>query len=249
MSNGSSTLFARDGRSMARDLTTIRYEGRTFFRYSSYDSPFWARNNRSDGRWNITGHHATQYLAADPDGAWAELLRHESLHTEEEVALVRMQIWAVSLDQAKLVDYSTFEKAEAAGFSANALINDDWNACQEEGERLRELNYSGVVAPSAALPGALNITIFGRRIRTTWGQPTRLASAIPACVVAVGAPPPGLAARVRHYGEPHAGYDLYLDQTAEDVRRDTIGRIENEEMEMRVREPLRDEEDDLSSST
>ena len=54
---------------------------------------------------------------------------------------------------------------------------------------------------------------------------------------------------MRHYGEPHAGYDLYLDQTAEDVRRDTIGRIENEEMQMRVREPLRDEDDDLPSTT
>ena len=55
----------RGAPSMQRDLPTIRYEGQTFFRYSSYDSPFWARNNQSQGRWHVAGLHATQYMA-DP---------------------------------------------------------------------------------------------------------------------------------------------------------------------------------------
>ena len=228
---------------MPRDLPTIRYEGRTFFRYSSYDTPFWARNNRSTGRWHIAGRHATQYLAAHPDGAWAELIRHEGLRSEDEVQLVKMQIWAVELHQNNLVDYSTFERAETAGFEPYALIDDDWNACQREGERLRNLGYAGVVAPSAALPGALNITLFGRRIRTTWAQPTLLASAVPACVVAVGCPPAGLVPRVRQFGDPHAGYDLYFDQLAEQAR----GNVATEppgDIDVPVREPLREEDTD-----
>ncbi len=169
----------------------------------------------SAGRWHLPGRHATQYMSADPDGAWAELIRHEGLRSEDDAALVHMQMWAVDVDQANLVDYSTFAKVEAAGFSPGALIDDDWAGCQGEGQLLRSLGYAGVVAPSAALPGAVNITIFGRRIRTTWGHSTRLASAIPACVVAVGSPPPGLVGRVRHYGEAHLGYERFLEENAE----------------------------------
>jgi RES domain-containing protein len=200
---------------MAIEPNRVRFEGQTFFRYSNYDSPFWSRNNRSAGRWNLAGRHATQYLSLDPDAAWAELVRHEGLRTEDEIALVRMPIWAVTVNQSNLADYSRFELAEDAGLDPQALIDDDWTRCQEEAERLRTLDYAGVVAPSAALPGGVNITLFGRRVRTSWGHPTQLASAVPACVVAVGSPAPGLASRVRHYGEAHTGYEAYVEHRAE----------------------------------
>ena len=49
------------------------------WRYSNYDTPFWARNNTRDGRWNTAGEAAVQYLAMEPNGAWAELIRAEAL--------------------------------------------------------------------------------------------------------------------------------------------------------------------------
>lgn len=75
-----------------------------------------------------------------------------------------------------------------------------------EGARLRQLGYGGVLAPSAALPGAVNLTIFGPRIASTWDGPPLLASSLPATVIAKGAPPPGLLARVRQIGAPHAEF-------------------------------------------
>jgi len=228
-------LFVKGGHSMAPEPEPghFRVEGATLFRYSSYDTPFWARNNRSAGRWNYAREAATQYLSADPDTAWAELIRYEGLRDENGVALVRMQIWAVSLEQGNLADYGTFEKAEAAGFSPAALIDDDWTECQREAERLRALGYAGVVAPSAALPFALNVTLFGPRVRTSWGRATRLASALPACVVAVGSPPVGLVSRVRHYGAPHEGYDHYIESLAEQAREDQLWNPAEREPEIR----------------
>jgi hypothetical protein len=121
-----------------------------------------------------------------------------------------MPIWALTVQQSGLADYSSFEKAEQAGFSPDSLVDDDYKRCQAEGKRLREAGFAGVVAPSAALTGVVNVTLFGRRILSAWGVQTRLASSIPGCVVAVGSPFPGLAARVRYRGEAHSGYDLYV---------------------------------------
>jgi RES domain-containing protein len=179
-------------------------------RYSSYDTPFWARENTEAGRWHARGDGATQYLSLSTDGAWAELIRSEELRTEDEVAMVSVSMWAAQIDQGRIVDYSSFELAERAGFGPPALIDEDYGRCQREGARLRSLNYAGIVAPSAALPGATNLTLFGPKMASTWGRSTLLASSIPATIITKGAPPPGLLGRVRQLGAVHTGLAVYL---------------------------------------
>jgi RES domain-containing protein len=179
------------------------------YRYSSYDTPFWARENTEPGRWHIRGDGPTQYLAMSTDGSWAELIRNAELRTEDEVALVSVPMWAVRVHQAMVVDYSTFHRAEAAGFDPDALVDEDYRPCQSEGARLRALGYSGILAPSAALPGEINLTLFGPRMASAWDRPPLLASSLPATIITKGAPPPGLLARVRQIGAPHRGLRAY----------------------------------------
>lgn len=175
------------------------------YRYSDYDTPFWARPNTAPGRWHRARTEPTQYLSLSIEGAWAELIRAEGLRDEAEIATVSMPMWAAEIDQGLVADYATFEVAEAAGFAPDALVDEDWTRCQAEGDRLRTAGYAGVVAPSAALAGALNLTLFGPRYATRWEGPSGLAHAVPARVITRGAPPPGLAASVRMIGEPHGG--------------------------------------------
>ncbi|MGH2853069.1 MAG: RES family NAD+ phosphorylase [Solirubrobacteraceae bacterium] len=185
----------------------------TVYRYSSYDTPFWAREHSMSGRWHARGDGPTQYMSTSTDGAWAELIRLEELRTESEVAMVSVAMWAIDVRQQMIADYSTFERAEEAGFDPAALVDEDYGRCQREGARLRqELGFSGVLAPSAALPGALNLTLFGPRTASTWGRPPLLASSLPATIVAKGAPPPGLLARVRQMGATHAGLADHMRQ-------------------------------------
>jgi RES domain-containing protein len=179
------------------------------FRYSNYDTPFWVRPNSEPGRWHRIGDGATQYLSTTVDGAWAELIRAEELRTEQETALVRMPMWVAEVHVQRVADYGTFERAEAAGFSADALIDDDYSRCQEEGKRLREAGFQGIAAPSAALPNSLNLTLFGPRIASTWRLRPLLASSIPAMKIAVGAPPEGVVERVRQRGERHESYEEF----------------------------------------
>jgi hypothetical protein len=181
----------------------------TYFRYSSYDVPFWVRANTSNERWHRAGDGSTQYLSATPDGAWAELIRNENLRSESDLALVAMPLWQVRIEQARIADYRDFETAERAGFNPELLIEDDQTACREEGRRLKGAGFAGVLYPSAALPGEQNLALFGPKILLPWGAPRRLASGIPGTRITVGAPPTDLLPRVRHAGARHAGFSEY----------------------------------------
>lgn len=203
----------RRKRPLARQVDRVAY------RYSSYDTPFWACENSEPGRWHAFGDGATQYLSLGADGAWAELIRHEQLTTEDEVAQASMQMWSVSVGQGMVADYSTFALADKAGFDAGALVGEDHGPCRREGARLRELGYRGVLAVSAALPGEVNLTLFGPRTASAWGRPPLLASSLPATVIARGAPPAGLVGRVRRIGTPHAGLAAYRSARRGGARR------------------------------
>lgn len=180
-----------------------------FYRYSSYDVPFWARPNTTDERWHALGDGPTQYLSATPDGAWAELIRNENLRSETDLALVQMPLWQAQIDEAQIADYRDFETAERAGLDPAVLIDEDQGPCRMEGRRLRENGFAGVLYPSAALPGEQNLALFGPRILLPWGASRKLASGIPANKLTVGAPPADLLPRVRHVGARHAGLTEY----------------------------------------
>jgi RES domain-containing protein len=195
--------MAREPRPKSIDIARI------YYRYSSYDVPFWVRPNTTDERWHKSGDGPTQYLSATPDGAWAELIRNENLRSEADLQLVQMPLWQASVEQGRIANYGDFALAEEAGFSPEALVDDDQTRCQEEGQRLRKSGVAGVLYPSAALPGEQNLVLFGPRILLPWGSSRRLASGIPANKLTVGAPPRDLLPRVRHVGARHAGYTEY----------------------------------------
>jgi hypothetical protein len=191
------------------ELTTLEISGGIAHRYSSYDTPFWVRENSLPGRWHARGDGPTQYLSLSTDGAWGELIRNEELRAEDEVAMVSVSMWAVLIDQGMIVDYSSFALAERSGFDPSALVDENYERCQREGARLRALDYAGVRTPSAALPGAKNLTLFGPRVASSWDRPHLLASSVPATIITKGAPPPGLLARVRQIGSAHADFVAY----------------------------------------
>lgn len=176
-----------------------------YFRYSSYDVPFWVRPNTTEERWNGTEDGPTQYLSATADGAWAELIRNENLRSEADLDLVQMGLWQARITEAAIADYRDFETAERAGLNADALVDDDQSICRVEGRRLREAGFRGVLYPSAALPGEANLALFGPRILLPWGATRLLSSGIPGMLLTKGAPPSELLPRARHVGAPHAG--------------------------------------------
>jgi len=174
----------------------------TAFRWSTYDVPFWARQNSKDGRWNYGGQDSTQYWSLTPEASWAELIRHENLKTEEELDLVRMPFWIAQIPSSGLLDLRYADEREAHEITEDHLISDDWAACQALAASLRRAGNRGVIAPSAALPERASITVFGPRRAIDWTSRPTLASTIPATRAALGRPPEGLLSHVRHRGRP-----------------------------------------------
>jgi RES domain-containing protein len=189
------------------------------YRATTYDVPLWVNPNRREGRWNIASQDCTQYMSLDPLAPMAEMLRHEDLRTDQDASHYRTTLWEIRVEEGSVIDYGTFEKAAAAGFSPDALVEDDHERCQAEAQWLRNHGARAILSPSAALPGSVNLTLFGPRVQIPWASPVTLASTMPVQRLPTGSPPPGLAARVRFVGQPHAG--LLAHQEA--IRRGSAG--------------------------
>lgn len=166
------------------------------FRYCSYDVPFWVRPNTRPGRWHVVGDGPTQYWSLTPEGAWAELIRCEGLTTEAELDDVRIAIWVCRLSSMGIADLHEPELQDRYNLTPTDLTADAWGACQRAGAQLRADKVRGVLAPSAALAHAINLTLFGPRRAIAFDRKPALASALPSAVAAVGRPPKGLVDQV-----------------------------------------------------
>lgn len=171
------------------------------FRHVDPRFPFlWEDPRQPAARWHDTGEGPVQYLADTPDGAWAELLRHEEITTTEDVATIRRALWAIEVPE---------EPAEVPDLPTSAATGgpETYPRCRAEARRLRGRGARRLTAASAALlPGAAHgwrvdvlvhatarrdgrvIVLFGPRPDLT-GWPATVA----------GRPGDDLLARVRHF--------------------------------------------------
>lgn len=173
------------------------------FRQADPRYPFlWSDASQPAARWHAGGDGPAHYFADTPDGAWAELLRHEEIHDPADVATVRRALWAVELGD---------EPAEAVTLKPAVVTGgrDTYGACQQHARQLRARGAKRLVAPSAALvpggaAGRVVVEALERhaepsdgRVIVIFGAPARL---IGWKAVEHGAPPAGLLSRVRHFG-------------------------------------------------
>jgi RES domain-containing protein len=158
--------------------------------------PFWVRANTRPGRWHVVGDPPTQYWSLTPAGAWAELIRCEGLTTEAELNDIRIAIWVCRLSSMGLADLHTPEIRDHYNLRLSDLTTDTWAACQQAGSKIRADGARGILAPSAGLPNAVNLTLFGPRRTIAFDRKPALASAVPSAIAAIGRPPKGLVDRV-----------------------------------------------------
>ena len=121
------------------------------YRHAPPGLPFlWETADQPEGRWYGPGEGPAHYFADTPDGAWAELLRHEEITAPEELTGVQRAIWAVEVPD-------TVVQAAAQPALADAVLLGGvatYPACRDEAKRLRDGGAAGLRAPSSALmPG------------------------------------------------------------------------------------------------
>lgn len=171
------------------------------FRHADPRFPFlWEEGSQPPGRWHGEGEGPVHYLADTPDGAWAELLRHEEITDLADVAAVRRAIWAIEIGDLP---------GERPRLPVRAMTGgrESYPGCRREAGRLLARGARGLVAPSAALvPGGAHgwrVEAGLREAEPRDGEVIVLFGPRPDLVgweaVHEGRPSAGLLRRVRHF--------------------------------------------------
>lgn len=174
------------------------------YRATTYDTPLWVSPNSRPGRWSHPEDGTiAQYCTLDVASAIAEMVRYENLRQVDEARELRVSVWELRIDEGAIVDYSTPERAARQGFAWEPLISDSWDECRAEGLRIVHAGGRGVLAPSAALPQGVALTLFGPRTEIAWRAEPSLSIQIPARHVLRGAPGDHLVSDTRFFDNPY----------------------------------------------
>ena len=172
------------------------------YRHADPRYPFlWEGSSQPGARWHGDGEGPVQYLSDTPDGAWAEFLRHEEIHEQEDLLTVRRSLWAVDLGS---------EEPGAVDLPLETVTGgvDSYAPCREEARRLRAAGASALRARSAALrpgqAGGWRVDGGLRRARERDAETVALFGERPDATgwraVFEGRPEEELLAAVRHFG-------------------------------------------------
>ena len=125
------------------------------FRQVDARFPFlWEDASQPAGRWHARWEGPAHYFADTPDGAWAELLRHEEITDPADLLTLRRQMWAVEIGDPP---------AARVALSPDILTGDPdtYPRCQKAARAIRDQGGRGMAAVTAALmPGGAR----GRRV-------------------------------------------------------------------------------------
>lgn len=172
------------------------------FRQADPRYPFlWSDATQPAARWHSDGEGPAHYFADTPDGAWAELLRHEEITDAADAATLRRALWAVEIGNAPARAISLDHRTATGGL-------DTYATCQAHARTLRAAGARRLIAPAAALVpgGATGRAVADARERAAtrrngqvlviFGEPDDL---VGWKAVESGAPPSDLLPRVRHF--------------------------------------------------
>jgi hypothetical protein len=171
--------------------------------------------SQPDGRWHRQGEGYAQYLALEAPGAWAELIRYERIRSHARGQEYVRRLWLAFVDETDIADLSTFEDYVECGLDPRLAVGEHEDS-QKLADALRSAGFRGLLSPSAALPGATNLTLFEERYEKVlltnpenWQNP-QCGLRIPCSLVAEAPPPIELITSVCFRGMEHDGYRQFL---------------------------------------
>ena len=178
------------------------------------------RPAQESGRWHRRGEGYAQYLSLSAAGAWAELLRHLSIHTASLAVEQRRHLWAVTVVEHDIADLATFSAWTECGLDPAVAVGGHPRS-QQVADELRAAGYRGVLSPSAALPGAVNLALFGERyewsiasLGATGANPDPDFWLAVELAAPEAHPAPAIIDETCFAGQPHAGLAAYLAATS-----------------------------------
>lgn len=116
------------------------------FRHADPRLPFlWEDAAQPPARWHDEGEGPAHYFSDTPDGAWAELIRHEEIRDPADLATLRRALWAVEIPDDEPAAVPDLPRGTVTGGQASHA------ACREAARMLRARGITRIEVPSAAL--------------------------------------------------------------------------------------------------
>ncbi len=139
-------------------------------RYANRDDFLTGLGAKGGGaRWNAPGTFATLYTSLEPETAVLEgLAHHRYFRLPLEDALPRI-LAAASVELRRVLDLTSTSVRRSLGVSQRMLLDEDWRAANRQGHetltqavgRLAwEGEWEGLLVPSAAVSGGVNLIVF-----------------------------------------------------------------------------------------
>jgi hypothetical protein len=173
--------------------------------------------DQESGRWHREREGYAQYLALSPLGAWAECARYYSLRSPAQARNMKRDLWLVFARETGIADLSSFDRYDACGLDPAVAVDPDHSASRALADELRAAGFRGVLSPSAALPGVVNLTLFGERYErvlltdvAAWDNPDANAWLAVQPVVEAGPVPVRLCTETVFLAKKHEGYRAWM---------------------------------------
>jgi RES domain-containing protein len=112
-----------------------------------------------DGRYNRAGGPSAWYASNQLRAAWAELFRHTAGSGVSPTETLR-RVGRLHVELDRVLDLTSATVRRAIGVTTEALVADDREVCQDMALAAIAGDYQGLLAPSAALPGARTLVVF-----------------------------------------------------------------------------------------
>lgn len=172
------------------------------YRVSAYDTPCPPSPSRRTGRWGVAAGEVVNYWSIHPYAAWAETYRFDGTDVDT-VGTISQRLWIGRFEHLDIVDLTGADAGDW-GLSTEDLVDDDWTACHQAAQRLTAAGIRAIRVPSAALPGADNLVLFGQRIAIEFDSVVEDHEIEIPCVVAADGScgVPDVLRVVRRRGEP-----------------------------------------------
>lgn len=199
---------------MAANATAV-----TAYRAAFWDTPWWVNPNRGAGRFNRAMSGPVQYWATHPLATVAERLRALGPDVIYDLDMLKHRLWAATIPRRGLV-HVTFDNARSHGLKPDELVGDDYAPTQGLADRLRDDGASGLIAPSAALPGTESVVLFGPRLIHPYLLQPVDEEQVPTAHAAEGGIPTEVVPHVRWRGDPHRALTYWRRTGKEYVFRD-----------------------------
>ena len=132
----------------------VWHQGRPWYGLISFQDP-----SRGGGRYHRAGEEGLWYASTTSMAAWAQIFRGKP---DDDLSpfTVKRRVGRCMIRSLIVLDLSDDQTRRVLRVTEEELRSDDYTKCQAIADQARAGGFEGILSPSAALSGAIDVVVF-----------------------------------------------------------------------------------------